>query len=109
MDAWATENAWRAALAKHHVPEAFHVIAPFFDLPPDPEGENIPPDLKAEEMLAALDVLLWQWKSALQREWYPFLMGLRQDILLKTGAMNRLRQQKSLTPLLWSNESDDDV
>lgn len=109
MDAGAAENAWRAALAKHDVPEAFHVIAPFFDLPPDPEGENAEPDLKPEEMLAALDVLLWQWKSALQREWYPFLMGLRQDILLKTEAMNRLRQQKSLPPLLWPNESDDDV
>ena len=80
----------------------FHVIAPFFNLPPDPEGENAKPELKAEEMLAALDVLLWQWKSALQREWYPFLMGLRQDILLKTGAMNRLRQQKSPAAIIMA-------
>ena len=108
MEAGDDQDGWRQALSKHGVPEAFHLIAEFFDLPPRGEDDPIPL-LDDQKMLAALDVMLWQWKSSLQREWYPYLMGLRQDILLKTGQMNRLRVRKSLPPLLWPHESDEDV
>ena len=108
MDAGDDAEGWRQALRKHGVPEAFLQIAEFFNLPP--RGEDDPsPSLDEEKMLAALDLMLWQWKSPVQREWYPYLMGLRQDILLKTGQMNKLRVRKSLPPLLWSHESDEDV
>ena len=108
MEAGDDQDGWHQALSKHGVPEVFLQIAPFFDLPPRGEDDLAPP-LDVEKMLAALDMMLWQWKSPLQREWYPYLMGLRQDILLKTGQMNRLRARKSLPPLLWPDESDEDV
>ena len=53
-----------------------------------------------EKALDALDELLWRWKTPLSREWYPFLMALRQDILLGDGQMDALRRAKTLPPLL---------
>jgi hypothetical protein len=101
MAAGDDETAWRGALKNHGVPEDFHHVAPFFDLPPDPDKEDQIPALDdPDQALTALDGMLWQWKTPLAREWYPFLMGLRQDILLATGRIDHLRQQKSLPPLL---------
>lgn len=51
-------------------------------------------------MLAALDHLLWRWKSPLAREWYPYLFGLRQDLLLAGGEMEDERIAKTYTPVL---------
>ena len=104
MAAGDDEKAWAAALKAHNVPDAFHKIAPFFDLPPHPETDYIEPELNdVEGLLEALDILLWNWKSDLAREWYPFLMGLKQDIMLITGKTSDLRKRKSLPDLLRQN------
>ena len=96
-----THKAWTAALASHDVPEAFHTIAAYLDLPPypDQDGDIALPD-NPDAVIEALDILLWQWKSDLAREWYPFLMGLKQDIMLSRGQMTPSRIRKSLPPLL---------
>ncbi|MGB2492646.1 MAG: hypothetical protein ACPID7_06655, partial [Candidatus Puniceispirillum sp.] len=39
----------------------------------------------------------------LQREWYPFLMGLKHDILMQNGALPALRIAKTQTPALSSH------
>ena len=107
MHAGPERAAWRRAVAEHGVPEEFFTVAGFFDLPPDP---GRPPEAARDggrlsaamvgESLAALDVLLWRWKSPLQREWYPHLMGLRADILFRDGRMDPLRVAKTFPPLL---------
>ena len=78
-------------------------IAGFFDLPPQPDAaaaqDPFDPD-QTKTWLDALDTLLWRWKSPLQREWYPFLMGLRGDLLYRSGAMDSLRKEKTFPPLL---------
>jgi hypothetical protein len=51
-------------------------------------------------MLDALDELLWRWKSPLAQEWYPFLMGLRGDLLMLRGEADEFRQAKILPPYL---------
>ena len=98
---------WRQTIADFGVPEEFFAIAEYLDLPPDPgrspetaPGAAGPTDSMVEESLAALDVLLWRWKSPLQREWYPYLMGLRADILFRGGRMDPLRVGKTFPPLL---------
>ena len=99
--------AWRRTLVEHGVPEEFLAVAAYFDLPPDPgqpPEAGLPdtgfPGTGAEGLLAALDTLLWRWKGGLQREWYPFLMGLRADILYRDGRMDPLRVEKTFPPLL---------
>ncbi|MGC6484834.1 MAG: beta-N-acetylglucosaminidase domain-containing protein [Candidatus Puniceispirillales bacterium] len=103
MAAGDDEDAWQKSLRAHDVPEAFFTVAAFFDRPPDPAAP-LPDDLfdpaRAGDWLDSLDTLLWRWKSPLQREWYPFLMGLRGDLLYRTGAMDSLRRHKVFPPLI---------
>ena len=99
--------AWRRVFADHNVPEEFFAVAAFFDLPPDPDlppGEGIPREgmgsKEADGLLEALDVLLWRWKAPLQREWYPFLKGLRDDILHLVGRKDAPRADTAFPPPL---------
>ena len=76
---------WRELIQKAAVPDAFFDIAAYFDAPYGFAAEFPMPSAKTA--LAALEILLWRWKSPLQREWYPHLMGLKQDILLANGEL----------------------
>jgi hypothetical protein len=89
---------WREVMQKSAVPDAFFDIAAYFDAPNGFAAEFEMPSAKTA--LAALDVLLWRWKSPLQREWYPHLMGLKQDILLSNGELSLERIEKTqMAPL----------
>ena len=50
--------------------------------------------------VAAIEALLWRWKTPLAREWYPFLFGLKHDLLLSTGNLPGLRIHKTQTAAL---------
>jgi len=89
---------WRELMQKAAVPDAFFDIAAYFDAPYGFAAEFSMPSVKT--VLAALDILLWRWKSPLQREWYPHLMGLKQDILLANGELPLERIEKTqMAPL----------
>jgi hypothetical protein len=101
MAASHDKDSWQAVFRKHHVPDAFFEIAHAFDQPVDPDASEHPlPDHNIPVMLSALDELLWRWKSPLAQEWYPFLMGLRGDLLMLSGAADDLRQAKIMPPYL---------
>ena len=103
MRAGDDEKRWQETLLHHEVPKHFFTIAEFFDLPPDPryEAQEINFDSsKTSATLEALDSLLWKWQTPLGREWYPFLMGLKSDILYRAGSMDELRVAKVMPPLL---------
>jgi hyaluronoglucosaminidase len=89
---------WRELMQKAAVPDVFFDIAAYFDAPYGFAAEFVMPSAKTA--LAALDILLWRWKSPLQREWYPHLMGLKQDILLANGELPLERIEKTqMAPL----------
>jgi hypothetical protein len=94
----ASIESWRRIMTDNGVPDAFFDIAAYFDAP---YGFVAAFDLPStERALAALEILLWQWKSPLQREWYPYLMGLKQDIMLANGQLPQDRIEKTqLAPL----------
>jgi len=46
--------------------------------------------------------LLWQWKGPLAREWYPYLFGLKGDLLIAGGEMKDERIAKTQTNALAS-------
>jgi len=92
----------KVLFAKAGVPTAFAHIEcclwhPFFSgqaraaAQPDPQ-----------EVLEALEELLWQWKGQLAREWYPFLFGLKGDLLIAGGDMENERIAKTQTNALAS-------
>ena len=51
-------------------------LRPDFGLRPSAQSIKI-----KKEDLEVLDFLLWKWKGKLSTEWYPFLFGLKQDLL----------------------------
>ena len=92
----------KVLFAKAGVPAAFTHIEcclwhPFFSgqpraaTQPDPQG-----------LLEALEELLWQWKGQLAREWYPYLFGLKGDLLIASGDMENERISKTQTNALAS-------
>ena len=48
-------------------------------------------------MFKKLDNLIWKWKTPLSREWYPYLLSLKQDlqILLNKLTFNRILKTQS--------------
>ncbi len=88
-----------AVRARHGVPRAFEIVAPWFDHP-FCNGEALDPapvPVSIDAALRALDELQWRWKSRLSREWYPYLFGLRHDLLLAHGRQPPLRVAKTQT------------
>ena len=103
MDAGADLARYEAVLRDAGVPPQFDLVKNCFWHPATSAAETaLPPDTDAiiEALLQALDVLLWRWKSPLAREWYPYLMGLRGDLLMLRGEADGLRQAKILPPYL---------
>ena len=103
--AGSDKTLWQGVLSDAGVPAAFFDLAPAFCLPPFPsvDANTWPSPLPIDQgdvLLEALDVLLWKWKSPLQREWYPFLMGMRQDILLSLNRMSANRIAKTAPSIL---------
>ncbi|MEC8654453.1 MAG: beta-N-acetylglucosaminidase domain-containing protein [Pseudomonadota bacterium] len=90
-------DKWRDLLGQH-VPPAFFTVAYYFDAPYGFTPKFAPPPV--EVALAAVDQLLWQWKSPLQREWYPVLMGLKQDLLIADQQMPDERIAKTQSAAL---------
>ena len=85
------------------VPKAIEKLLGFFHLPvfsnqPLTHLDN--GDIPA--CLEAIEILLWQWKSPLAREWYPYLFGLKQDLLLLQGDMPDERLAKTQSSALFS-------
>ena len=90
-------------LSNAGVPKAIEKLLGFFHLPifsnqPLTRADN--GDIPA--CLEAIEILLWQWKSPLAREWYPYLFGLKQDLLLLQGDMTDERLAKTQTGPLFS-------
>jgi hypothetical protein len=91
LSAFAGKNGKRPPIASGipPVPPAFRTVARFFDLP---FSRFTADGLSSERVSAyqkALKHLVWEWKSPLQREWYPFLLQLDKDLTL----LRRLREK----------------
>ncbi|MCD6023191.1 MAG: nagJ [Fibrobacteria bacterium] len=82
-------TAWKKALKAWDVPAEFQKIAgliasPFVRLAPK---DLTPAKLKAHR--ATLKPLIWDWKSPLKLEWYPYLYALDADLRLLQGGKDK--------------------
>ncbi len=98
----------KKALTEAGVPQAIDPLLPFFGLPVF-SGQTPPemPDYSPDAALEALEILLWQWKSPLAREWYPALFGLKQDIQIEARQMPAERQAKTQSLALFTRLQKD--
>lgn len=103
MKAGDDHQKWKNSLRAHGVPESFFTVAKWFDAPVISGTKPkilTPPDA---EQMAAIEELLWRWKTPLGREWYPFLFGLKHDALIATGKMPAERLAKTQTTLFYQH------
>lgn len=95
-------QAWHDVIAASDIPSQFLSLAPYFALPAF-DGKSTAADLPAtDEQFAALEILLWKWKTPLAREWYPWLMALKQDLSIAAGVVSESRIYKTQTAPLAS-------
>ena len=79
--------------SRHGVPGSFTTIHEYFSH--TNSQKKIEMDFKLK--IKAIDDLLWDWKSPLALEWYPYLLGLKQDLILSLGLLSKPRIFKTQT------------
>ena len=60
-------------------------------------NSNFNSSFNNKNILKAIEYLLWNWKSELSREWYPFLFGLKHDLLIYQNKLSLERLAKTQT------------
>ncbi len=88
---------WEKIINFHGVPKAFLKIKKFF-LKPDFGSNPLVKSVSIKKSdFETLDFLLWKWKGKLSREWYPFMLGLKQDLQIKKNLLTSERKIKTQT------------
>lgn len=100
MAAGDDQQAWRAALAQNGVPDDIHHLVPWFGAPVMANETNPNRPEVTQATFDAIERLLWRWKTPLSREWYPFIFGLKHDLLMAGGDLPSLRIIKTQTAAL---------
>ena len=86
--------------AKAGIPAAFTSVESYFWHPVFSGQPKTAAQPEPKRVLEALEQLLWQWKGPLAREWYPYLFGLKGDLLIARGEMENKRIDKTQTNAL---------
>jgi len=96
------KSIWKKTLNRHNVPSQFFDISDYFMKPNFGQRPVINKANISTKAIESLDFLLWKWKSPLSREWYPFLLGLKQDLQMMTNDFTSERIIKTQTKALAS-------
>jgi hyaluronoglucosaminidase len=94
---------WSKAVRQADIPKEFLAVAPLLSSPFTRLDLKTLTSAKVRRYRAALKPLIWDWKSPLQREWYPYLYALDGDLrLLETGkgAPDEAWVRKKYSPIL---------
>jgi len=89
--------AYDMALKKNKIPQQFKDLFKFFDSP------NYNGDLKSvnieikKTIFDSIEFMLWEWKSNVAIEWYPYLLGLKHDLQLNLKILPSNRILKTQT------------
>ena len=83
---------WKEILIKNNIPSVFFNICHHFLSPGFTFEKKIKTFKYSESTYKALDFLLWQWKTKMSREWYPYLLNLKHDLQIfdKSLSFNRV-------------------
>ncbi len=90
-------SKWLYTLEDHGVPKIFNKIKIFFLEPNFRSKPSLVLVNFNSKYIEILDFLLWKWKSELSREWYPFLLGLKQDLQINQNKLTFERIIKTQT------------
>lgn len=101
---------WLDVMAMHGVPDAFLTISDYFNHPVFNQADaqntrvgelvSLEGIVRVNDALEAIEECLWRWKTPLSREWYPYIFGLKHDLLTSIGQHSPQRVAKTqLQPL----------
>ena len=105
------EIGWKKILKIYKIPKPFEKIDEyFFPINYEPKINN--KKFNYNKQIEALDFLLWKWKSSLSREWYQYMLILKQDLELLHGDLEPNRIEKifpiplkdTLLKIKWGNK-----
>ncbi len=88
---------WKNVIIENDIPIHFLEISKYFKSPDftnKPKFKTLKYKIKDVKIL---DELLWSWHSEISREWYPFLMNLKLDLLINLGILSEDRIVKTQT------------
>jgi beta-N-acetylglucosaminidase len=104
-------KAWRQALERAEAPGALAELIRYLNLPQEPWNPSHYSSSAIAKARKKLKPLIWNWKSDLQREWYPYLFMLDADLRVAEsqadkGAVPPLEPEwlrKRYTPVIAEN------
>ena len=91
------KKGYKNALIANNIPKQFNQLLKFFNAPTFNDNLSIKKLIYTKQTLKCVEYMLWNWKSNLAIEWYPFIMGLKHDILLAQGELAKDRIIKTQT------------
>ncbi len=105
------EAGWINVLQKYNIPKQFNIICNYF-FPINSKQKNKIRLNSYQQETEALDFLLWKWKIPLSREWYQYMLILKQDLQLLNENLkdNRIEKifpaplKEALFKLKWRNK-----
>jgi hypothetical protein len=95
-------TAWQQRLGKFPVAREIQTIVPFFDVPHSIPTEKQLTPARIKKYKITLKKLIWDWKSPLHREWYPYLFMLDSDLSLMERGTDTTWITKKYPPVLAS-------
>ncbi len=90
-------KTWRYVLKKNNIPDQVIKLKKFFSRPSFSNEKKFEKIIVKEDFFSNLDHLLWKWHSPLSKEWYQFLLGLKQDLQILKGDLHINRLLKTQT------------
>ena len=88
---------YKKALEKNKIPKQFNNLKKFFNSPNCNEDiKNIEINI-TQKTFDSIEFMLWEWKSNIALEWYPYLLGLKHDLKLNSETLSYDRILKTQT------------
>jgi len=87
------ESGLERVLEKYDIPFQYKIISKYF-FPINYNQNKKNKTSSFEDEISSLDFLLWKWKTKLSREWYPYLLILKQSLQLFNNDLDSKRTKK---------------
>jgi hypothetical protein len=99
----APKTAWRKACEKSDIPAPLEKLLDFLGSPFGPAGLSQTSSVRIASLRKILKPLIWDWKGALHREWYPYLYSLDAELRFleqSENARDAVWIRKKFSPIL---------
>ena len=94
-DSLYPKKEWRNVINNYKLPSDFFELSKFFEYPAYNKDLFLKKTKPTLQTISSIDNLLWRWHANIKLEWYPFLFGLKHDLLLNMKELSYERIVKT--------------